>query len=304
LRAPVPGRLAALAALLVAAPLAAQELEPRAYSNAPVGLNFLILGYTYLDGGIATDPTAPIQNAELEVHGPLLAYARAIELLGRSAKIDVVVPYGFLSGSAEAGGVLHEREVSGLWDPRVRLSVNLLGAPALAPAEFRGWKQDWILGASLQVGLPVGQYDESRLANLGNNRWLVKPELGFSKAFGPLIVELAAAANFYGDNDDYYGGVRREQEPVYSLQAHLVWTFPSRIWVALDGTTYVGGETTVGGVEKDDRIESSRIGASLSLPFGRRNSVKLYAHTGVAARAGVDFDAVGAAWQHRWGGGL
>jgi hypothetical protein len=55
-------------ALALAAPLAhAQQLEPCAYSNVPVGLNFLIAGYTYSSGGLATDPSLPLENAQLEI---------------------------------------------------------------------------------------------------------------------------------------------------------------------------------------------------------------------------------------------
>ena len=195
-----------------------QDLEPRAYSNAPVGLNFLLAGYTHAEGGIATDPTAAIQNAELTIHGPIVAFARTLGVAGRSAKIDVIVPYGFLSGSADVAGEPLEREVSGLWDPKVRFSINLYGAPALAAREFANYRQDWIIGASLQVGFPLGQYDDTRVVNLGNNRWSIRPEFGVSKALGPWIFELTMAATMYTDNDDYPGDRTREQDPVGSVQ--------------------------------------------------------------------------------------
>jgi hypothetical protein len=283
---------------------AAQELEPRAYAPAPVGLNFVIGGYTHLEGAVATDPAAPIENAQLEVHGPLVAYARSLAVAGRSAKIDVIVPYGFLAGSADVAGEPREREVSGLWDPKLRFSMGLLGAPALAPREFASYRQDWIVGWSVQVGLPLGQYDETRVVNLGTNRWSVKPELGVSKALGRWVLELAAAATFYTDNDDYVGRRTREQDPVYTIQGHLVHTFPSRIWLALDGTYYEGGAATIDGVASGDSLRSSRLGLTLALPLGPRDSVKLTAHSGISVRTGTDFDAVGAAWQRRWGGGL
>ena len=288
----------------LAAAAGAQELEPRAYANAPVGLNFLIVGYGGLTGEVATDPAAPLQNAELDVHGPVAAYARSFGVAGRSAKVDVIVPYGFLSGTAELGGEPVAREISGLWDPRIRFSMSLWGAPALSAREFATWRQDWIVGWSVQVGLPLGQYDETRLVNLGNNRWAVKPELGVSKLLGRWNFEAAVGVTFYGDNDDFFGGQLREQEPVYALQTHVVHTFPSRIWVALDANYYTGGAVSLDGVETDGSQSTSRVGATASFPFGARNSLKLYLHTGVSVRTGGDFDAAGVAWQHRWGGGL
>ena len=178
-------RLLCLAAgVLAVAPARAAEIEPRAYLNTPVGMNFVIAGYGYSEGGLSTDPASPLQDAKLKINTGLFAYARGLNLWGKSGKIDVVLPYSDLSGSATFNGEPAERNVSGLNDPRVRLSVNFIGAPALSKQEFASYKQDLIVGASLQVSSPLGQYDPDRLVNLGTNRWYFKPEIGVSKALG------------------------------------------------------------------------------------------------------------------------
>ena len=213
-----------------AAPRApAQDLEPRAYANTPVGLNFLIAGYSYTTGGIATDPGLPIADAELTLHTGVLAYARSLDFWGRSGKIDVVLPYSGLSGSALVMGQEIEREITGFHDPRFRLSVNLYGAPALSFEEFAAYKQDLIIGVSVAVTTPLGQYDSDKAVNLGTNRWSVKPELGISKALGPVTLELAAGATVYTENDDFLGRTR-EQDPLYSLQGNVIYQFPWGIW--------------------------------------------------------------------------
>jgi hypothetical protein len=282
----------------------AQDLEPRAYANTPVGLNFLIAGYGYTEGGVATDPSLPLEDTNIQLHGAVFAYARSLDVGGRSGKFDVVVPYAWVSGSAKVVGQPRKREVAGFADPRFRFSLNLYGAPALTLPEFADYKQDIIIGASLQVAVPLGQYDSSKLVNIGTNRWSIKPEFGISKALGPLTVDLAGGVTFYTDNDDFFGGHTREQAPVYSVQGHLIYNFGRGVWGALDGTYYTGGRTTLDGVEGNDLMESSRLGLTLSLPMTIHNSVKLYASTGVSTRTGSDFDAVGIAWQYRWGGGL
>jgi hypothetical protein len=119
-----------------------------------------------------------------------------------------------------------------------------------------------------------------------------------------LTLELAAAATFYTDNPDFFGGKTREQDPLYSMQGHLIYSFRSGIWAALNGTYYTGGRTTVDGVPGNDVQQTSRVGMTVTLPVDRHNSVKFYASTGVSTRTGGDFDAIGIAWQHRWGGGL
>jgi hypothetical protein len=302
---PLPSAALAIIALAAAAAGAyAQELEPRAYGNTPTGLNFLIVGYGYAEGGLATDPSVPLEDANLRTHGPVFAYARSLDLWGRSGKFDVVLPYAWISGTAQFAGQPREREVSGFADPRLRFSINFYGAPALSLQEFAGYRQDLIVGASVQVSAPLGQYSDNRLVNIGSNRWFVKPELGISKAWGPWTLELATGVTFYTDNDDFLSGRTRQQDPIYSVQGHLLYSFRSGIWAALNGTYYTGGRTTVDGVEGDDLQENSRMGATVALPVDRHNSVKLYASTGVSTRTGSDFDAVGIAWQYRWGGGL
>jgi hypothetical protein len=305
-------RLSALALLfagschLVITPQAAraQQIEPRTYSNAPVGMNFLIGGYAYSTRGLSTNPALKITNAELKVHTPVVAYARAFEAWGKSAKFDAIVPGGCLSGSADVNGVPASRDVCGLVDPAFRLSVNFFGAPALSLKEFQKYRQDVVAGASLQVVAPWGQYDPTRLVNLGTNRWTFRPEIGISKALDALTVEFALGASFYTTNHDFFGGRTLEQDPIYSAQAHLIYQFRGGTWAALNGTYYTGGRTTVNGVRGDDFQKASRIGATLALPVDRHNSVKLHASSGLSLRTGTDFDVIGIAWQYRWGGGL
>lgn len=298
---------AALFVLIVAASAVgvwAQEIEPRAFSNIPIGVNFLIASYAYAEGGLVTDPSIPLENANLRTQSTIFAYARSFDLWGQSGKFDVILPYGWISGTAEYAGQPVERDVSGFGDPRLRFSLNLYGAPARSVKEFVSYQQDLIVGASVQVSVPSGQYDADKLVNLGAHRWFVKPELGLSKAWGPWTLELATAVTFFGDNDDFLGGKTRERDPIYSVQGGLIYGFRNGVWAALNGTYFTGGRTTVDGVEGNDLQKNSRASVTVALPVDRNHSVKLYASTGVSTRTGTDFDIVGIAWQYRWGGGL
>ena len=298
---------AALAALLLlaATPFArAQDIEPRAYSNAPIGVNFLVAGVAATRGGLSFDPALPIENPSLRTGNAVLGYARVIELWGQSAKVDVVVPYTWLSGDAVYAGAPVERVVDGPTDIAFRLNANLYGAPAMGLKEFAAYEQDVIVGASLRVIAPAGQYDDTRVVNIGGNRWSFKPELGVSKAVGPWTLELSAAATIYTDNDDFNGGKTRSQDNIYTLQAHVIRSYASGIWASLSGTYFTGGRTTIDGARANDLQQNWRLGGTAAFPVDRYNSVKLYASSGVSDRTGNDFDLVGIAWQHRWGGGL
>jgi hypothetical protein len=299
--------MALLAAWVLAGPVSparAQDIEPRSYSNAPVGVNFLIAGYAYTRGGLSFDPAVPITNANLNTSNAVLAYATVLDLWGKSGKFDAIVPYAWLSGTADYKGEPVERIVSGFVNPAFRLTINLYGAPALTMKEFAGWEQDLIIGASLRVSPPWAQYDPGRIVNIGTNRWAFKPEFGISKAVGPWTLEVQAAATFFTDNHDFYGGNIRSQDPLYSLQGHVIYSFASGIWISVDGTYFAGGRTTVNGVLNYDLQQNWRLGATLALPVDRANSIKFYASSGVAARTGNSFDLVGVAWQYRWGGGM
>jgi hypothetical protein len=287
-----------------AAAARAQDIEPRAYSNAPVGVNFLVAGYAYSHGGLSLDPSLPVTDARLQSPAAVLAYARVLDLWGVSGKFDAIVPYASLSGTADYAGQPVQRSIHGFANPAFRISANLLGAPALTLQEFGGYRQDLIVGASVQVGVPLSQYDPSRLLNIGTNRWSVKPEVGVSKAIGSWTIEGQAAVTFFGDNTDFFGGSTRSQEPLYALQGHVVHSFRSGIWAAFDVTYFAGGRSSIDGAAKNDLQQNWRFGATLAIPVDRRNSIKLAASSGVSARTGNNFDLLAVAWQYRWGGGL
>src|SRR5688572_18091427 len=282
----------------------AQDIEPRAYANAPVGVNFLIVGYLRTEDGLAFDPALPIKNPDLQTSNVVFGYGRVLDLWGTSAKVDVVVPYTFLSGSADYFEERIEREVEGMGDTRLRLSVNLAGAPALRLPEYRSYRQKVIVGVSAQVWAPTGQYDPTRLVNIGTNRWSFKGEVGVSRAVQRWTFEVAGGAMFFTDNPDFYGGSTRSQNPLGSFQGSVIYGFRSGIWSSLGATYFNGGRTTVDGGQDRNLQQNWRLGGTLSFPVRGGHSAKVYGSTGVSARTGNNFDALGLAWQYRWGGGL
>jgi hypothetical protein len=281
----------------------AQAIEPRAYADIPVGVNFLIAGFAYTEGSLPN--SLPVTDSHLDTSSGVLAYSRSLDLWGKSAKVDANVPYTWLSGSADYQGHTFDRNVNGFGDPALRLSVNLYGAPALTPQEFASYHQDLVIGASLQVVAPLGQYDSTRVVNLGNNIWTFKPEVGVSKALGRWTLELQTAVTLYTDNNHFYtGNSKRSQDPLYQLQGHVIYGFRHGVWASLDATYYTGGRSTLNDTVDRDLQQNWRVGATLAMPINRYNSIKLYASDGVSARTGNNFKLYGIALQHRWGGGI
>ena len=293
--------------LLLTSTLLAQSLEPRLYSNAPTDLNFLVVGYAHTEGALAENILPTLIHPKLKADIAVLAYARFLDVMGKSAKVDVIVPSVCLNGTATFKGAPATREVCGLGDIKGRFSLNLWGAPALSLKEFNTYKPDTIVGISVQVTAPSGQYDESKLINISAHRWAVKPGVGVSKTMYDFTIEFATDVEFYSANDEGFGGSSRKQAPLYSAQVHGIYNFMPGLWMGLDANYYGGGAyttTSINGTKRDDPLKNSRYGATLALPVNRYNSVKLYANTGIFARTGTDFTMAGFAWQYRFGAGL
>jgi hypothetical protein len=297
-------RAASRLALLIAAwPYTgpAQELEPRFYSNAPVGVNVLVAGYAYSEGSVLVDPSLALDNADLAIDGPYLGYARSMSIGGRTGKFDAGIANACIEGSAEFEGEPVSRKVCGWSDAKLRFSLNFLGSPALSPREFAAYEQDLVVGATLLLSAPIGRYDPERLVNIGTNRWAARTELGMSKGLERWLLEASVSASFYETNSDFFGGRRRKQDPIYAFQAHVVRRLNRGVWVALDYIRYRGGQTETDGLADANLQSNARVGFTLSVPVARRHTLRLSASSGLLTRTGTDFDTIGLSWAYIWG---
>jgi hypothetical protein len=291
---------AALGLMLVCAAPCAQELEPRAYSPSPVGTNFAVAGYSRLEGEVLTDPALPIKNVQAKIDLYVLGYVRTFDLLGRTASFGLVVPYARGDVSGDVFDAAREVYRAGLGDVRLRFAMNLYGNPALTPTQFMQRPPTLAAGASLSVIAPTGQYVGSRLVNVGTNRWAFKPEVGFSYPHGDWFFESSAGAWLFTDNDDFFGGQHRRQDPLYLAQLHVGYNFSPGLWLAVNTAYTTGGQTTVDGVENQDKQDNSRYGLTLSVPLGRGWSGKLAWSKGFTVRAGGNYEVIALALQYRW----
>jgi hypothetical protein len=292
--------MAIVAATTAAQVANAQELEPRLYQNAPVGLNALVFGYGYSSGNFLVDSALPIEGATAEIHSLTAGYLRTIDFFGKSAKVDVVVPFSWGSFEGMVAGEFRTRKPTGLADPRVRLAVNVLGAPAMSRREFATYRQKTIVALSLQVALPLGEYDPERLINLGANRWSFRPEAGLSHARGRWYVETAAGAWLFTKNADYFGGSSLTQTPLYFVKGDVIYSFKPGVWLAVNYGIANGGETRIDDSPAATLQRNSRLGATFSFPVARANSLKIVWTSGLTTRVGADFDSVSVVYQYTW----
>ena len=148
----------------------AQDFAPRAYLITPLHSNAINLTYSFYDGALQFHGVVPIKGATGRFSVPIVGCYHSFGLLGRSANIAAVLPYGIGTFQGSVLGTNQEIYRSGLLDLGLRFSVNLKGGPAMPVSQFIKWKQKTVLGASLKVMTPTGQYDPTKLVNWGINR--------------------------------------------------------------------------------------------------------------------------------------
>ena len=289
-----------LAAVLAASPASGQDLEPRFLSPAPVGMSFGILAYGYSFGNVLLDQSLPLEGVNARIHGVTAAYARSVGLFGRSAQVAVALPMAHATWSGRVAGTDSSTTRMGLGDPLISLSVNLYGAPALKRAEYATYRPRTLVGMTVKVRVPVGQYDDSKFFNLGSNRWSFSPRLGVARYMGRFAVEGYGAAWFFTTNSNFFGGSRVSQSPIYALQAHASYTHRPGLWAAVSFGQSFGGSLVVDEVDNGQSQTNNRVGVTAAIPVSRRHSLKLAYTNGFSTRAGADFDTIVAAWQVRW----
>ena len=270
----------------------AQEIEARAYSNAPIGINFV-------SGGIAQ-----AKSGSYTLTTEVASLTRIINVFGQSGRISLLLPYAQLSGTGNLGPQNVNASAEGLSDPVVKISANLYGAPALSLEEFNNYKQDLIIGTSLAASIPWGQYNSEQMLNVGANRSLIQPAIGASQAVGPWRLELAGMATIYTSNTSFLGSNTLSQNPIYSSEAHAIYYFQNTAYISADATYFMGGQKYVNGTAISGSQENWRFGSTFSYPINKHNSIRLTGSKGVYSNTNTDYSALGISWQYRWGGGL
>jgi Putative MetA-pathway of phenol degradation len=299
--------LAILFALAVApaARVSAQDLSPRAYLITPVRSNAVTLTWSFYDGGLDLNGTIPITGATGTYHVPAIGYYHALHFFGRSANITAVLPYGVGTFQGNVFGTQRSVYRSGLLDLSLRFSVNLIGGPAMPLDEFLKWKQKTLLGASIKVVAPTGQYNGAKLVNWGINRWAFKPEVGYSRRWGNWILDGYGGVWFFTTNNASFATpIPRPQTeaPVGSFEGHLSREFwKRRCWASLDGNFWFGGTTTLNGITRpESRQTSSRLGGTFALPITKHQALKFAYSAGTYIRFGGNYQNVQVAWQYSW----
>ena len=291
-------------AAVLAGPLHAQDLSPRAYVITPEHSNAIILTWSYFNGGVNFNGAVPITGATGAYSVPSFSYYHSFGLFGHSANITASLPYGVGYFQGEIGHLHESVYRSGLVDFTARFSVNLIGGPALPLREFVKWRQKTLLGVSLKVLAPTGQYSPEKIVNWGINRWAFKPELGYSERWGNWLLDAYAGAWLYTANPSYNdvpSPKPQTESPIGSFEGHISRNFGPGTWASLDGNFWWGGVTSLSSIQNlATKQTSSRLGGTFAWRFAKHQSLKMSYSDGTYVRFGGNYHSVQVAWQYSW----
>lgn len=282
----------------------AQDIEPRRWAHLPLGTDIVGLGYIYTKGDLQFDPALRLEDVKVDMHTFVASYNHYFGLFDKTARLDVQLPWqdgdwsGLLDGTPASTG----RE--GFGDPRLRLSVDFIGAPALEGREFLDFikqeESNTIVGAAVAVRLPLGDYKDNRLLNLGQNRFSVETQLGAVHKSGPWSFELTGSLFVYTDNDEFYAGTTLSQDPLYFLQSHVVRSFDSGLWAAAGVAYGWAGESSIDGRDLDDDKQNLQYGLSLGMPISASQSLRIgYIRGETFTDVGMDSHSLLLTWSMR-----
>ncbi|MBW1969605.1 MAG: transporter [Deltaproteobacteria bacterium] len=283
--------LALLATLVIILLFGGQALAvddgARAYWKGRAGTQGVSFQYLSLDLQASDSKQfAPGQyiypNADTEASIFIANYVRHITLFNRPSSLSFAVAGGSVDADFKANapgqivppgitpGVAFSQSSSGFADPSVALVVNLFGTPPLKTNfDLIDYEPTWTLDTAVMLALPVGAYDDSKLVNMGLNRWFGRIAFPLTYHFGVFTpgyrssFELTPSVWLFAENDDFMGQ-KLENDPMWQLEAHLTHDFTPSFFGSLDLLYRSGFQSEVNGVEVGEELDIGNLGFTLS----------------------------------------
>lgn len=297
--------LASLAlAFVMARPAWAQFTDPRNYENFPVGVNQVELNYDYVRANESIDPSMVIEGAHLNLNQWTITYMRYFNLFGRMAWVAPSIPLAVLNGAVSGTNV--SGSVGGAGDSGYEFTWLLKGGPALSPAEFGSYKPTTVVGVSLNVTAPTGQYRADKILNLGSDRWSFRPEIGLSHPFGrdqKWTFDAYANSYFYTDNTSYRGAEVLRQGPLPAFEGHISYTFGERVVASLDARYSFRGDTSIDGVGQNDSQKNFVYGSEAIVTLNNQNQLTFIFERAAVHENGPSVTGVAVRYDYYWGRG-
>ncbi len=256
-----------------------QDIEPRRWTPIPLGTNILGAGYSFTSGDVFFDPLLGAEDVKIRAHSMVVSFAHPIRIGNKLGSVSMLIPFS----SADWDGLLNGEPAginrTGFADPRLRASILLAGPPAGNAAEIQQYRldnpTDTSFGVSLSITIPLGEYFEDKLINLGSNRFVIRPQVGMIHYWGQWSFELTGSVFLYTRNPDFFNNAERRQKPTFAMQSHLVKQLRKGSWLSLGAGYGLGGESVINRQPNGDFRANLLVSASYSLLITKRQGLKL-----------------------------
>ncbi len=221
-------------------------------------------------------------DEELDVSVLTPNYRHTFDVLGNVGAVLIGLPVGNVSLESSLGTIDVDSGIA-QGDLVLGGALGLVGAPSLSLMEYVQHKPGFQAMVAAKLFLPTGDYDPSRMVNLGQNRWTFEASLPISYVLGDTMIdpelmtfEIRPVVVIFGDNDDPFGPATvMSQEPIFGVEGHITRNFGNSVWAALDGYYETGGETSFNGVAMGDGLETLALGATLGLVLSPSVAMRL-----------------------------
>jgi hypothetical protein len=195
----------------------------------------------------------------------------AVNVIGGSVNADINIEAApeFLPPNITPGTAFSQSS-SGFADPNAQLVVNLFGTPRLnTNVDLLNYEPTISLDAAVMMVLPLGEYKNDKLVNMGLNRMYGRVAFPIKYHFGVFApgymssFELTPSAWLFAENSDFVGK-KLENEPLLSLEGHLTHDFSPGLFGSLDMLYQKGFQSKVDGVEVGNELEIGNLGITLN----------------------------------------
>jgi hypothetical protein len=241
-------------------PQALAQVPARFYWKSLAGGNAVPLIYESMSGNTNPfDSSLTITpGGKLDATLTLAGYAKVIPVGDRAAMVAIILPMGRVAGEVTVAGTTFQEATNGFGDPMLEFNINVLGPRVQKNIpDILRYEPGVSVDLLADLALPVGEYDDTKALNLGQNRWYGRLGAPIIWQLGPWVpgrrttLELLPAVWIFGANDDFVGHTLKT-DPMFQLDAHLTRDFTEYFWGALDGTWYKGGGSSIDGQSAGD----------------------------------------------------
>lgn len=280
-----------------------QDIEPRRWSVLPVNSQIVGAGYAFSFGEVLFDPLLEAEDVSVEVNTILISYVKPFRIGKKLARVDVILPYNFMLFKGRLSGAPTSLYRNGFGDSRIRVSMNINGPPPGSIQDIQKYNSEnpvnTLFGASLALTLPTGQYFDEKLINIGQNQIIIRPQIGMVHNWRTWSFELTGSVFIFSNNNNFFVGKTKKQDPILALQSHLIKRFHSKLWASASVSYGIGGESVVNNVSNADLRTNLLSALSAGYKVSKLHNLKLaFLNSTTLKDLGSNTNSIIVGWSH------